>query len=350
MNRSPLKNISQSIIILVLLVIPFISKSQNQQIEEKGFIKINGLAQWITIKGDSSKPVILFLHGGPGSPLSLYADALFKGWEKDFILVQWDQRGTGKTYGRRAPEELTPAYLKLNPLTLEEMINDGIEVAEYLVRHLSKEKIILFGTSWGSVLGIQMAEKRPDLFYVYIGHSQLVYPSNDLTLAYHKVYELAQKAGDQKSLAVLTGIGRPPYDTARHAGQFLRIVKQYERMNSKPPPVEWMTISAEYDNEKDAHHRFDGDDYSFVHFVGDKQLAIEPMNRPASGLSFKIPIYFIQGEKDIMTPQEISKPYFDRITAPKKEYILLPTAAHGFNMEVVEAMLKIFSKMSIGPI
>ena len=88
------------------------------KISEEKFILINGIEQWVTIKGESSKPLILFLHGGPGSPISPYSDNLYKNWEKDFIIVQWDQRGTGKTFGRYAPEELTPEYLKANPLTV----------------------------------------------------------------------------------------------------------------------------------------------------------------------------------------------------------------------------------------
>ena len=78
------------------------SMNKGRIIEER-FIKINGIDQWVSIKGNRSKPVILFLHGGPGSPLSPYNDAIYGDWEKDFIIVQWDQRGTGKTYGRNAP-------------------------------------------------------------------------------------------------------------------------------------------------------------------------------------------------------------------------------------------------------
>ena len=137
---------------------------------EEKFILINGVNQWVTIKGESSKSIILFLHGGPGSPISPYSYNLYKEWEKDFIIVQWDQRGTGKTFGLNAPKELTAEYLKLNPLTIEQMASDGIKLSEYLIKHLGKEKIILFGTSWGSALGVKMATKRPDLYYAYVGH------------------------------------------------------------------------------------------------------------------------------------------------------------------------------------
>ena len=98
-----------TVIILFSFAIPLSINAQHR-IHEQKFILINGIEQWVTIKGESSKPVVLFLHGGPGSPMSPYSDSLFKDWEKDFIIVQWDQRGTGKTFGKIAPQELTPEY------------------------------------------------------------------------------------------------------------------------------------------------------------------------------------------------------------------------------------------------
>ena len=75
-------------IILFSLTVPLSTNAQHR-IHEQKFILINGIEQWVTIKGESSKPVVLFLHGGPGSPMSPYSDSLFKDWEKDFIIVQW---------------------------------------------------------------------------------------------------------------------------------------------------------------------------------------------------------------------------------------------------------------------
>lgn len=316
-------------------------------IEEK-FVLINGIKQWVTIKGESSKPVILFLHGGPGSPISPYSDNLYKNWEKDFIIVQWDQRGTGKTFGLTAPSELTPEYLRANPLTLEQMISDGIELSEYLVKHLGKKKIILFGTSWGSALGVKMATHRPELYYAYVGHSQIVDPSDDLPL-YTTVYHMAQKNMDSGSLALLDAVGKPPYDKASNTGKLLRVVKKYERGNSVPPPASWFIGSSNYNNAKDSQNRSNGDDYSFVNYIGDKRLGVPSMrstiNMLKDNLDFKIPVYLIQGEEDLLTPKDLTKNYFDKIKAPSKEYILLPKTAHGFNLPVLEAQYKIFKSI-----
>ena len=344
-------------IIILLLIIPSILTAQqattnaqpNSSIDEQRFISIGGINQWVTIKGERSKPAILFLHGGPGSPMSPYSESLFKDWN-DFIIIQWDQRGTGKTFGSSAPEGLTPAYLKSNPLSLEQMTSDGIQVSEYLTRFLGKKKIILFGTSWGSALGVKMAVKRPDLFYAYIGHSQIVNPSDDLPL-YNRVYQMAQRNNDKQSLVILDTIGKPPYNKARNAGMLLRVVKKYERTNSKPAPAAWFAEAPDYANVKDQQNRNDGDDYSFVHYMGDKGLGIQPIrssiNLIKDNLEFKIPVFFIQGEEDLLTPQETTLNYFNKISSPEKKYSLLPDTAHGFNEAVVETLYKICKAVKI---
>lgn len=324
------------------------SNSDANRLSEERFILINGIEQWVMIKGDSAKPVVLFIHGGPGSPLSPYADAIYGNWEKEFILVQWDQRGTARTYGRNAPEELSPAYLQSNPLTIEQMTADGIELAKYLIQHLGKQKLILFGTSWGSVLATKMALKDPELFYAYIGHSQIVDPSAASISAYKKVHQLAKDAKDQKTLDALNAIGKPPYDTARSMGKFLQITKKYQQKNSTPPPSSWMELSPEYDNKKDSANRSDGDDYSFVNYAGDKRFEVTSISSTINffkdGLAFKIPVYFIQGEEDIQTPTVINKEYFRKISAPQKKFFLLPKADHRFNQSVVDLQYKIMTQ------
>lgn len=323
--------------------------AQTRAIKEEMFVSIGGIEQWITINGtDDTKPAILFLHGGPGSVMSAYGDAANAEWKKDFILVNWDQRGAGRTFGRNAPAALNESYWIENPLTIAQMASDAIELSEYLIKKLGKKKIIIIGTSWGSVLGATIALKRPDLYYAYIGHAQVVNGFNSLRRAYDKVYQFSQSANDQASIDKLRSLGRPPYDDARSAGQLFRIIKKYEKEQSVAAPAFWWNLAPGYDNEKDNKHREDGDDYSFINFVGHKKLGIKPMmlnvDFMKGGFNFRIPVYLIQGEKDILTPKEITKEYFDKIVAPAKQYFLLPDAAHGYNQSVVDTQLKILKE------
>ncbi|WP_299821590.1 alpha/beta hydrolase [uncultured Pontibacter sp.] len=330
------------LLILLLTLISGRLAAQTKPISEEKFISIGDIEQWVTISGeDRSRPVILFLHGGPGSTMSQYDDAIYGHWKKDFVLVYWDQRGAGRTFGRNAPETVTEDYWIENPLTVERMTADGIELSEYLIKHLGKRKITIVGTSWGSVLGASMALKRPDLFTAYISHSQIVNGEEGFRHAFNKVSKLALAAKDQESLDKLATLGSPPYEDARKSGQLMRIIKKYERENSTPAPANWWKVKSEYNNEKDTNDRYNGDDYSFLYFAGHKQMGIKSMEAGVDfkrdGLRYKIPVYFIQGEEDLLTAPELTKAYFDKVKAPKKEFVLVPGAAHGHNQAVIDA-------------
>jgi pimeloyl-ACP methyl ester carboxylesterase len=270
---------------------------------------------------------------------------MYKTWEKDFTLVNWDQRGAGKTFGYNAPAAINMEYYIENPLSVERMTKDGIELTKYLLEYFDQERLIIVGTSWGSILGAKMALSNPELYNAYIGHSQVVNFSLNIQNAYFEVLKLAKNEEDKATVDKLTILGKPPYNNAKDYGILLRIIKKYEAKNSTPAPEYWWKIAPEYDNEKDNKDRYNGDDYSFINFVGHEKLGIKSMvsytNFNQNGLEYKIPIYIIQGKHDILTLNIISKSYFDKINAPKKEFFLLSDAAHGHNQSVVDKQLEV---------
>lgn len=311
------------------------------EIAEEKYINVGGIEQWITIKGvDRTKPAILFIHGGPGSPISPYSETIYNEWKSNFVLIQWDQRGTGRSYGKNAPNELNKEFLSSNPLQLEQMVDDGIELSKYLLKHLKKEKIILFGESWGSILAVKMISKNPKLFHSYFGTSQIVNPSEDLILAYNQVYDLALKEEDQKSIEQLNEIGKPSYYNGMKAGKLYRIIKSYERKYSTAIPENWYKPTVKYDNKEDEKNRFEGDDYSFFNFIGDKELGITGMNKDINlmkeTLDLKIPVYLFQGKHDILSPFEISKPFYDSLNQKNKEYFLFENVGHGIHPDILK--------------
>ncbi len=132
-------------------------------IDEAKYVEIGGIEQWITIRGqDRSNPVLLFLHGGPGDATNPWGYAGFRSWLKQFTVVQWDQRGAGRTLGKTGPS-LGPT------ITIERMVQDGIELTELLRKELKQDGLILVGHSWGSILGLLMVKSRPDLFHAFVG-------------------------------------------------------------------------------------------------------------------------------------------------------------------------------------
>lgn len=305
-----------------------------QPINEQKFVSIGGIEQWITIRGDDrSNPVVLFLHGGPGNALSPYANALFAGWEKQFTLVQWDQRGAGRTYTKNG-EGIEPT------MTMERMVEDGIEVAAYLAKHLDHKKIILVGTSWGSYLGIPMAQARPDLFATYIGVGQLVGWRKNEAASYARVLELARGANDQEAVAALTAIGPPPWDNLRKWPIFRKWKLHFQTIKTSAPPAPDIIDPAYGSAEERAQYEA-ADDFSFLHFLGMTMKGPLTVVDLTSRTEFAIPVFFIQGEEDLTAMLATAKVYFDSIVAPHKQFYMIAGAGHAPSVPALARLRKV---------
>jgi pimeloyl-ACP methyl ester carboxylesterase len=306
-------------------------------VNEEMFVQIGGIDEWITIKGDDrNNPVVLFLHGGPGDALSPIADAWFRGWEKDFTLVQWDQRGAGRTYGKNGPS-VEPT------MTIERMVQDGIEVALFLTKHLNKKKIVIEGGSWGSILGIYMARARPDLFYAYVGIAQMVNTRKNQSASYARVLELARAAGDQRAITELAKIGSMPWDSDAiskwHVYRKWELAYQAKRVTAPPPPDK---ISPEYASPQERAQYAAADDFSSVVFFGlTLSGPLEDVDLPALGIEFAIPIFILQGQEDLTAIPELAKEYFDSIKAPRKQFYLVRGTGHEPSAAELELIRKV---------
>jgi pimeloyl-ACP methyl ester carboxylesterase len=317
---------------------PSVCKSSAQPIDEKGFVRIGGIEQWITIKGSRcANPVLLFLHGGPGNPNSPFAASMYASWEKDFTIVQWDQRGAGMTFGRNKPAEE-------DRLTIEQMRDDGLAVATYLQQHLAKRKVILMGSSWSSILGVYMIKARPELFYAYVGSSHIVGSRENQATTYTRLLAMAREAGDKDSIAKLEAVGAPPWINPRNSGIVRRVVYKYEAMHSDPSPKTW-AIAPEYATPKAQADYEGGEDYSYIQFVGMKGDGMYAgVDLPKLGTTFAIPFYMVQGESDLLTLPDVSRRYFDSIQAPRKEFVSIPQAGHDPNQAMLDAQFRILKE------
>jgi pimeloyl-ACP methyl ester carboxylesterase len=151
--------------LLLLLIFPLQDLSA-REIQGSEAIEIGGIKQWITYQGaDDQAPVLLFLHGGPGNSMMSYADRFTKDLQKNFIVVLWDQRESGKT------KELNNSP---QALTVSLFISDAIEVIQFLTNRFSQEKIFVAGHSWGGYLGLRVAVARPELLKGYFAISPMI--------------------------------------------------------------------------------------------------------------------------------------------------------------------------------
>jgi pimeloyl-ACP methyl ester carboxylesterase len=309
-----------------------------EAVHEEMFVRIGGIDQWITIKGDDrNNPVILFLHGGPGDAWSPFGNSLFRGWDKNFTLVQWDQRGAGRTYGKTGPS-IEPT------MTMKRMVDDGIELSEFLTKHLHKRKIIIDGASWGSILGIHMAHARPDLFYAYIGEGQIVNERKNLAACYARVLELARAARDQDAMNDLTAIGSPPWDSLRKWPVYRRWELKYQDKVVTASPAR-DEVSAGYDSAKERAQWHAADDFSFLHFVKmDLSGEFMQVDLPALGTKFAIPIFIIQGQEDLTALPELAESYLESIKAPRKQFYLIPGSGHEMSAPSLDLTLKVLTE------
>lgn len=294
-------------------------------VQEGRFVNIGGIQQWIQIRGeDRDNPVLLFVHGGPGGS-TLPISSGWRPWEKHFTVVQWDQRGAGRTYGA-AGDALAPT------MTLERMTQDGIELVEYLRAHLHKDKIVLVGHSWGSFLGIQMAKQRPDLFYAYVGTGQVVGRTTfekafELTIA--RLQQLATSANNKEALAELAPIASQPVLTSEN-----RLIADKWSHALGLPLADGFQIAGPIAplfmpdvSLLDLYNWRKGAAFSAKYLTG-RTGPMFQSDMASIGFEFSIPMVFIEGDRDGVTPSEPAAQYFEEITAPHKEFVRIRGGDH----------------------
>lgn len=169
-------------------------------------VPIGGHDQSIMIRGrDADAPVLLFLEGGPGG--TALGSMRYAGGplEEHFVVATWDQRGTGRSADVREPAAT---------LTVDQLVADTAEVAEYLTDRFGTGRVLLVGSSWGTTLGVLAAQQRPDLFLAYVGAGQMVDQQETDRLMWAESLAYAERVGDDAFAARLRDMGEPPYDDA----------------------------------------------------------------------------------------------------------------------------------------
>ncbi len=161
---------------------------ENQMLDELEAIDVNGSKQWLLERGtDKTKPVVLFVHGGPGSPLMYFSRAFDNAFMNDFVIVHWDQRGSGKSFN---PKEPSTNY------EFNRYVDDGLAVAKQLKIKFQKEKILLVGHSWGTMVAFNMVAKQPSLFQSLVTVGTVSDMGKMEEFRYQRVFSEIEKANN----------------------------------------------------------------------------------------------------------------------------------------------------------
>jgi pimeloyl-ACP methyl ester carboxylesterase len=288
--------------VLFLLFALLSSSAQSiQPINSSEAIGVGGIKQWISIKGsDTNHPVLLFLHGGPGNSAMGYAEKFTTELQKHFVVIQWDQRESGKT-----AEINTTNY----PLTVSLMESDALEMIHYLRKRFSQDKIYLMGHSWGGFLGLKVAADHPELLKGYFAISPMVDQIKSEQLSLEWMINKAKESNNLQALADLAKVKVP----FQNSEQLYFHRSWLAQLNGNKPPAR-----------------------GFVEGWGKKWLTLF---NEASEVSFfdyapqlKCSIYFFIGGKDYQTHFKLTEDYYNMLKADKKRLFWFKDSGHNLNL------------------
>jgi pimeloyl-ACP methyl ester carboxylesterase len=286
-------------------------------------INLGGQKQWILIRGaDKAKPIILFLHGGPGtSDMGLLRKHTTE-LEKHFVVVSWDQRGAGKSFAAINPN---------SSMNINQFISDAHELTGILCHRFNQKKIFLAGHSWGSVIGVLTVQKYPELYHAYIGTSQIANMKENEVISYEWTLEQAKRTKDKRTVKKLIAMGKPPY-TGDWQKKFMtqrRFLGKYggelygSSKGAFPIVLRCLIRSTEY-SIPDKVNFFRGI-FASVKLLWQELMTINLIEQAPH---LKVPVYFMLGKHDYEGVFILAEQYFKILEAPKKELIWFENSAH----------------------
>lgn len=327
-------------LILLFLLVRFIGQTINRRtpdggINESMYIDINGTKQWISIYGeDANNPVLLYLHGGPGSATSAYDYAFTRKWADVYTVVTWDQRNCGKSYSKEQNN---------TELTYDLMMGDGAAMTEYLLDYFGTDKITLLGHSWGSYFGCNLVLAHPEYYDCCIGTGQLV-DMHENEVAFLEA--AAEWVGDEaEGLELLKAI-TPDHFTLEHFNARNRLMEKYgydilrDGTDYSMPAA--MIFNPHY-SLIDWIGFLSADPTVYINFLLSDEFSKFSLT---DRTRYEVPFYNINGDCDYQTNYLLAQEYFDRIDAPCKKLYIMEDTTHGLLESKSEEFSRILHEIS----
>ena len=292
-------------------------------------VPVNGTRQWVLIRSEDLKnPLLLLLHGGPGTSQLTLMRRNTRPLERHFTVVNWDQRRAAKSFA---------AGRDRSKMTIAQFVDDVIALSSYLRKRFQHDKVLLAGHSWGSVIGMLAVSRRPDLFSAYLGIGQMSDAAEGERISYEWTLEQARKAGDESSARRLAAIAPPPYTGSNWQRKFLterRILGKFggeyhgSRVGAFGVVLRNLLFSREYTLV---------DRINFFRGIFQSVAALYPelarTNLFVEVPEVHVPVYFCLGRHDYEVPSVLSAKYYEALKAPRKQLLWFEHSSHMPNTE-----------------
>ena len=283
-------------------------------------VTVNGRTEWLSLRGrDRSKPVLLFLSGGPGGSQLVTARHCFADLERDYVVVTWEQPGAAKSYSAISPEDIT----------LDTYLSDGAAVTDLLRSEFGQDRIYLMGESWGSALGLMMARDHPEHYRAFIGTGQMVDFLETDRIDYQTALDDARASGNQKLVGQLEKQGPPPYEsgTALKTAAFLSPLNGLSARSGQLHSAVFSTMDGVYGVEYgllDKVRFF----WGLLRVLDTFYADLYPIDLRQSAAEQQIPIHIFHGRYDYNAPAGLAEDYYARLSAPSKSLVYFEHSAH----------------------
>ncbi|MCG7523249.1 alpha/beta hydrolase [Streptomyces sp. OfavH-34-F] len=288
-------------------------------INEQGFVRIGGIDQWISVRGDDlTNPVILELHGGPGASTAIFGPRT-RCWEQHFTLVRWDMRGTLKTLGHGGAG-------RQGEMSFERIYADAVEVTDHIRTRLGVDRVVLLGHSYGSAFGLRLAREFPERYLAYVGTDQNIHDCGRDDSVHQALLTRLRASGKHKELAAVERLDDDKRRwTHRERAMHAKLLATSDRLtlDTMKKVVMGSLWLSPLHSLRELGHFMKG--MSFSEQVTAGASAFDDW---ADGTDFKIPFFLFQGEKDVLTSPVLARRFFDDVRAPVKEFALIEDCSH----------------------
>ncbi len=323
---------------------PFRDKSGNVlegSIAEKVFMEIGGVRQGMFITGKSTdNPVLLFLHGGPGSPGFCLTSKFPVNLADEFTVCWWEQRGSAMSYSKGIPDE---------SMTVRQLVSDTAEVTNYLRGRFGQDRIYILGHSWGSFLGMHVIQRHPELYEAYIGMGQISDQYESEKLLYDFALAQARKHGNRGierkllkyNLSAVENVTSEYIMGVRGEAMAKYGVGIIHRKYSMIWDMSMSVMRFKGYTLKEKCNYVVGNAYSYKRLFKDVLYSVLSDDVPRVG----IPVHVVHGRYDMQVNHDLAKAYIERLDAPEKGFYTLEDSAHSPMLEEPKRFMQLMREV-----